>query len=157
MNILDTKYLIIALLLLFVVHRTILPILRRRPIVLSKSTLRIVLLISSISALLFSNFIFLDIFIVILLILLSLPIWLVIGITDKDFSESINRTIQGTLMKAELIQIRSTIHFIQPAGNIYILRIFQVRIILSIISRTPKTKLFEEVWKKLIDNYSLHV
>lgn len=142
-----------------IIYSITLPLIRRRPIIVSNKILLILVTSIGLSALLSSYLLFTTIAVLLILCLLYTRLWFIIGITDEDLTTALDRTIKGTLARAQLNPATLKVDFIQPVGtmNFYHQLPFNIKTCTSHLPSSPKNKLFQSVLKKLIDNYYIHI
>lgn len=137
----------------------ILPIIRKRPIIFSNKTLLILAPSIGFSTFLSGHIFFISVVVLLMLCLLFTRLWFIIGIKDEDLIAALNRTIKGTLAKAQLNPNELKVEFIKPVGtmNFYHKLPFNIKVCIQHLPSSPKTKLFQDVLKKIIDNYYIHI
>lgn len=156
-NIFITIFVLLSLVVLLIT--AVFPLVRKRPIVFSNKTLLILATSIELSLLLSGYVLFTIVVLLWLVCLLFVRIWLIIGITNEDLSASLDRTIKGTLVKAQLNPSQLKVEFMQPLGtiNFYHKFPFNIKVCIPRLPISPKTKLFQSVLKKLIDNYYIRI
>lgn len=83
---------------------------------------------------------------------------IVIGLSSAQFGEASARTISGILADAHVDPERPLVIFAKPMGEIAYHRVLENNNVLLIeyrLPKTPKTELFKEDVRKIIDNYPI--
>jgi hypothetical protein len=139
-------------------HAIVLPLLRRRPIILSRR--RTVL----VSAMIILYLLILGLYPLTLLAAAGLlwmvytHVWFVAGLRREDRLEATDRTIRGTMASAEVVAPGDSIRFADGGFMRFrYIPILNMHVCLQRMPKSAKNILFQEVLCKMIDNYSLTV
>jgi len=150
------SFLFLALLILGLLYIIVLPLYRKRPIVLTeKKLLSIVFFAFGFAIFSWQTFwiLWVSILVLMFLLLYFVSFWVTLGIEKVDLNTALQKAISGTLTKSETSALG--IKLLEPTGEIKMRSIFQNLIIVTfnLASKSAKQKLVKTVFQKFIDNY----
>ena len=148
-----------VLLLVWIIYIFGFPLYRKRPILLTRRPLLILVILSLLLAI--SIWLKTLIFLLMILVALVLPIllldfWIAVGISGENISSALSKAVLATQTKSETLL--NGLNLIEPAGKIGLYRLIaKSSVILFDTNRNyPKHQLMKKVFRKFIDNYTIN-
>jgi len=142
-----------------IAFNTILPLIRKRPIIFSNKSLLILATSIGFSIVLSGHIFFAIAIVLLIMCLMFTRLWFIIGIRHEDLIAALDRTIKGTLTKAQLNSNQLKVQFNQPEGTMifYHKLPFNIKVCVQHLPSSAKTTLFQNVLKKIVDNYYIYI